>query len=34
LWQSTPAGPVGRDGSVGAAYSPPAQQPFTRTFRG
>jgi len=34
LWQSAPAGPVGRDGSVGAAYTPPAQQPVTRTFRG
>jgi len=26
--------PVGRDGSVGSAYSPPAVQPNTRTFRG
>jgi hypothetical protein len=34
LWQGAPAGPVGRDGSVGAAYTPPAQQPVTRTFRG
>ena len=33
LWNYT-SGPVGRDGSVGAAYSPPAVQPNTRTFRG
>jgi hypothetical protein len=35
LWQSTPAGPVGRNGEpIGAAYDPSVQQPFVRTFRG
>jgi len=33
LWQYA-AGSVGRDGSVGAAYSPQVAEPNTRTFRG